>query len=83
MRNVIIPAEVDAYNINLSDVDPNLHCIVAYDGDKPIGFLVCETGDWRLQETSCYDVDPIWHTSLKDMINTLKRNYANFNLKVL
>ena len=83
MRNVIIPKETDPSSINLSDVDYRDHLIIAYNGDTPIGLVVHEEGDWRIQETSDYTDTFTWYGSLKEVIDKLSVRYNGFNLKVL
>ena len=83
MRNVIIPKETDPSSINLSDVDYKEHRIIAFAGNIPIGFVIHEEGDWRLQETSDYNENFTWYSSLKELVNALSEQYSKFNLKIL
>ena len=83
MRNVIIPKEADPSSINLSDVDYREHLIIAYNGNIPIGFVIHDEGEWRIQETSDFSDNFTWYVTLKDLVDKLSELYSGFNLKVL
>lgn len=84
MRNVIIPVEVTNKKecVNLCDVTHE-NLIVAYNGDKAIGFVIYADNEWGIQKSAHYEDYEQWYDTLTELVRFESKKYFNFNLKVL
>ena len=84
MRNVIIPVEVinkEEY-INLCDVTHE-DLIIAYNGNKAIGFITYADSEWSIQKSAHYEDHGEWYNTLTELVRFESKKYFDFNLKVL
>ena len=84
MRNVIIPVEVTNKEecINLCDLTHE-DLIVAYSGNKVIGFITYADNEWSIQESAHYEDHGEWYNTLIELVRFESKKYFDFNLKVL